>query len=149
MKSSLGTLLDSGESGLFVLEGARDPERVALQARARGYQFLHLDCRSVSDKMTFMGEAKITFSLPEYFGENWDALTDCLMDLSWLPGLRWVLLIEGMERLWALDPESYRIALEILREASTYWEEQERPFIVLLLEDCGPEAAGLPPVAIV
>ncbi len=36
------------------------------------------------------------------------------MDLSWLPGLRWVVLIEGMERLSAQDPDSYRTALEIL-----------------------------------
>ena len=149
MKSSLGTLLDSGESGLFLLEGASDSDTdlVALQARARGYQFLNLDCHAISDKTTLMQGAKEAFQLPPHFGENWDALTDCLMDLSWLPGLRWVLLVGGLERLWAADPESYRVTLEILREASAFWEEQERPFIVLLREDCGPEAASLPPVA--
>ncbi|MSQ60866.1 MAG: hypothetical protein EXR36_14810 [Betaproteobacteria bacterium] len=149
MKSSLGTLLDSGESGLFLLEGASDTDTdmVALQAHARGYQFLNLDCREIGGKAALMQAAKQVFQLPAYFGENWDALTDCLMDLSWLPGLRWVLLVEGLQRLWTEDSESYRMTLEILRDASAFWEEQERPFIVLLREDCGPEAASSPPVA--
>jgi RNAse (barnase) inhibitor barstar len=149
MKSSLGTLLDSGESGLFLLEGLgdSDTEMVALQARARGYQFLNLDCRAVGDKAALMQAARQAFELPAYFGENWDALTDCLMDLSWLSGLRWVLLASGLQRLWAQDPESYHTTLEILREVCAFWEEQERPFMVLLREDCGPEAASSPPVA--
>ena len=147
MKSSLGTLLDSGESGLFLLEGDVDANVVRLQSLARGYDYIWLDANAVSDKSDFLQQAKTAFHLPDYFGENWDALTDCLMDLSWLPGPRWVVLVRGLERLFGLDPQSYQTIFEILDEARTFWEEQEQPFIVLLGEDCGPEAASLPPVA--
>jgi RNAse (barnase) inhibitor barstar len=149
MKSSLGTLLDSGESGLFLLEGTVDASVVELQARARGYQPYQFDCRAVGDKASLMRAAQSAFGLPQYFGENWDALTDCLMDLSWSPGLRWVVLVQGLERLAALDPDSYEVTFSILQEVSDYWADREQPFIVLLLEDCGPEATGLPPVAFV
>ena len=147
MKSSLGTLLESGESGRYLLEGKVDPSVARLQALARGYQFIELDCRGVSEKSGLMETAARAFALPGHFGNNWDALADCLMDLSWTPGLRWVVLVHGLDRLHVLDPDSSRTLLEILAETCEFWEEQERPFIALLTEDCGPEALHLPPVA--
>ncbi|MBM3394387.1 MAG: barstar family protein [Betaproteobacteria bacterium] len=147
MKSSLGTLLDSGESGRFLIEDPIDPARIRLEALARGYQFVDLDCTSASDKQSFLQIARRAFSLPADFGDNWDALADCLMDLSWSGGLRWVVLARALERLWAREPDSFHTAVDILDETAQFWAEQEQPFIVLLAEDCGPEALKLPPVA--
>lgn len=148
MQSSLGTVLESGESGLFHLVGDGDIQLALLNAKARGYRAVHLDCGNVGDKKALLSLFEKAFSLPPHFGHNWDALTDCLMDLSWLQGLRWALVVEGLDRLSREDPESYYTLLEVLLEVSAYWADQEQPFIVLLREDCGPEAAGLPPVAL-
>lgn len=147
MRSSLGTLLESGESGPYLLEGEVDVALLRLQSVARGYQFIDLDCRPASDKTKLMLQAARAFDLPSHFGSNWDALADCVMDLSWTPGLRWVVLVRGLESLRASEPDSYRTLLDILIEASEYWAAQEQPFIVFLTEDCGPEAMQLPPVA--
>lgn len=146
MRNSLGTLLESGESGSHLLEGNVEAQIVRLQALARGYHFIDLDCRPASNKSTLMDCAQSAFDLPPHFGRNWDALADCIMDLSWSGGLRWVVLVRGLERLHALDPDSYAVVLDILAQAGEYWEEQEQPFIALLTEDCGPEAMALPPV---
>lgn len=149
MRSSLGTLLESGESGLHLLEGDVDPDMVRLQSVARGYQFIDFDGRPASGKPSLMDQAARAFDLPPHFGANWDALADCVMDLSWTPGLRWVVLVRGLERLYALDPESYRMTVDILEEAAQFWADQEQPFIVLLTADCGPATLDLPAIAFV
>lgn len=37
---------------------------------------------------------------PEYFGRNWDALDECLRDMSWLPAKGYVLFLHDARRLW-------------------------------------------------
>lgn len=147
MRISLGTLLESGDTGPYVLEGAVDADLLRLHAVARGYQFIDLDCRPVNDKTSLMAQAVSAFALPPHFGQNWDALADCIMDLSWLEGIRWVVLVRGLERLHALDPDSYGMIVDILSEAGAYWSDQERPFVVLFTADCGPAAQTFTAVA--
>jgi hypothetical protein len=39
----------------------------------------------VETKEALLDELYKGLRLPEYFGENWDALDECIRDLSWLP----------------------------------------------------------------
>ena len=41
---------------------------------------------------------------PWYFGENWDALAECLTDLDWLPADQYVLAIDQADQLLAHEP---------------------------------------------
>ena len=60
--------------------------------------------------------------LPNYFGENWDALSDCLRDLSWIRSHRVILLHEDLPRL---DCESLAEYVDILQEAIHDWKPGE------------------------
>ena len=43
--------------------------------------------RGISDKQALLRLISAALQFPEYFGFNWDALDECLADLSWLePG---------------------------------------------------------------
>ena len=54
---------------------------------------------------------------PPHFGHNWDALEECLRDLSWLPPDAPVVLIhESLPNL--TDDQSLRTYLQILRDVS-------------------------------
>ncbi|MGW2601710.1 barstar family protein [Streptomyces klenkii] len=44
------------------------------------------------------------FRLPDYFGWNWNALSDCLRDLHWLPADQCIVVIENSERLLSGRP---------------------------------------------
>ncbi len=64
---------------------------------------------------------------PEYFGGNWDALDECLSDLSWIraPGI--VLVFHGAERLWREVPRDAAVLLELwLSAARSSERSQER-----------------------
>jgi hypothetical protein len=49
--------------------------------------------RHVRKKRELFGVIRRQIGLPPHFGENWDALHDCLRDLSWLNGVREVVLL--------------------------------------------------------
>jgi hypothetical protein len=52
---------------------------------------------------------------PNYFGWNWDALEECLCDLSWLDATGGVVLIH--EQIPLADEKQRAIYLDILRDA--------------------------------
>ncbi len=53
-------------------------------------------CRTSAD---FYSEIKTQFELPSYFGNNLDALYDCLMDLEWIMQDQLILWIEHADQL--------------------------------------------------
>jgi len=68
---------------------------------------------SKTDLFAFLSHA---IPLPGYFGHNWDALDECLGDLSWLDHQKIVLLHQDfpLEK----TPADQRIYLQILADAA-------------------------------
>ena len=58
---------------------------------------------------------------PDYFGQNWDALEECLADLEWLPAKGYILLITDAAQVLPDDEEEYATLLEVLRDAGEAW----------------------------
>lgn len=71
---------------------------------------------------------------PGYFGFNWDALYDCLRDLSWTPCHKIVLVHESLPKLSRGDLQVY---LEILRDSVFDWigDEGHELEVVFLAAD--------------
>ena len=65
-------------------------------------------------------------AFPDWFGRNWDALEDCLTDLSWREAPGYVLLLEGAE-------DSGTLA-DVLGSAAQFWAGQGRPFFAVFLD---------------
>src|SRR5580700_5705891 len=78
-------------------------------------------------------EFAAALQFPYYFGENWNALWECLTDLEWLPGDAYILFLTDAECL--LDRESsekFAILLDLLEQAAQQW-------------NANGEASGEPP----
>jgi hypothetical protein len=60
---------------------------------------------------------------PEYFGWNWDALSDCLRDLSWYAADRYLILIDHADRILADDRPQRRLLFSTLRRAAVHWAD--------------------------
>jgi hypothetical protein len=91
-------------------------------------------------------EFAAALQFPYYFGENWDALHECLADLSWLVGDAYILFLTDAHRL--LDRESAEelaLLFGILENTARKWTQTEkggfgsapRPFHVVF--QCAPE----------
>jgi hypothetical protein len=66
-------------------------------------------------------ECARALNFPDYFGHNWDALEECLIDLEWLPAKGYVLLVTDAGCVLPDDEEEYETFLEILRDAGEAW----------------------------
>ncbi len=80
---------------------------------------------------------------PDYFGENWDALFDCLCDLEWLAGDAYLLFITDGELVLEREPKEFKNLITVLANAAEEWAKAEdsqgvaRPFHIVL--QCGAE----------
>lgn len=69
---------------------------------------------------------------PNYFGWNWDALEECLRDLSWLPPGKAVEIVH-QDLPFGTGGENRGTYLNVLRSAVDYWAaEGSRQFRVIL-----------------
>ncbi|GAA3775510.1 barstar family protein [Streptomyces phyllanthi] len=100
---------------------------------AGGWAHIELDLAGVTDKPAFMDRCVRALALPGYFGRNWDALADCLGDLSWAPPARGRLVMIRNWREFALAvPNDWSMAQEVFAEAGDRWRGTGTPLQVVL-----------------
>lgn len=88
-----------------------------------------LDGRVLGDKDALLTAVGHALNFPDYYGANWDALEECLGDLSWYQGPL-ALLITHADSL----PADLRATLEdIFTEAAQQWAEEGRSFALYLV----------------
>ncbi len=71
---------------------------------------------------------------PSYFGENWDAFEECLLDLEWLPAKGYVFILTNAHLILRNSPQELHVFTDILNHAAGVWngtlqeeEESARP----------------------
>lgn len=71
----------------------------------------------------FFNEAAAALQFPYYFGENWAAFDECIVDLSWLEGDAYLLMIRNANLLLCTDydGEVFKILTRIFSDASKEW----------------------------
>ncbi|WP_156721457.1 barstar family protein [Streptomyces apocyni] len=111
---------------------------VLAAARATGWHTAVLDLEGAVDKATFMDRCARHLDLPAWFGRNWDALADCLTDLSWAPatGGR-LLVVSGWHAYARAQPREWGIAQEVLADAADHWRASDTQLVVLLTLEAG------------
>jgi RNAse (barnase) inhibitor barstar len=91
-----------------------------------------LDEDGASTREGFFTAIASALSFPAYFGRNWDAVYDCLTDLTWLPGTNVVLAVAGADRFAHQEPVQWQIAVKVLRDAVDFWRPLGRHLYVFL-----------------
>lgn len=135
---SLSTHLQSTKApwtSLLVLKAGQRPE--SLVDVPHGFLLKVIKggkCRTPSG---LFAEFAQVLKFPDYFGENWDALEECLADLEWLPAKGYVLLFTDAEKILPDDEEDFATFLEVMSDAGEAWGagiegKRPRPFHVFL-----------------
>jgi hypothetical protein len=119
-------------SGVYRFASRAKPETVQAAAAAQGWRCFYLDGTTVADKASFLAACQEAFALPAYFARNWDALEECINDLSWAPAAGYIVLYDQVESFAAQDPTNWGTALYILRDAAGNWAHEGTPMVVLL-----------------
>jgi RNAse (barnase) inhibitor barstar len=122
-------LANADRSDVCQLTG--DPNEIEQAAAATGLTVIRIDLKGLASKAGLLGRVARALNFPEWFGKNWDALSDCLTDLSWLNGRGVVIIFENSKDLAARKPQVFHSAVEVFQAANDYWREAGKPFWVL------------------
>lgn len=126
----MSSLLPAFEhNGLY--EAPADIASLRRAARGAGLAWRVVDLQRARGKRALFVAFVRGLGFPATFGNNWDALADCLQDLSWLDRPDCILQVRGIDTLAAAAPEDHAVLCEILRAATQYWREHRRLFVVL------------------
>lgn len=85
---------------------------------------IRIDLAGCTDKATLLARFAAALQFPDWFGHNWDALSDCLTDLSWLPARHYRVELAQPQALRTTAPETLDTVLEILGEAAEFWADE-------------------------
>jgi len=94
-----------------------------------------LDGRVLADKEALLAALGWALEFPAYYGANWDALEECLMDMSWRPGP----IALHLEHADALDPELLHMLMDIFTDAADTWRDEGRACSLFLSGQKDPE----------
>lgn len=95
-------------------------------------QLFYFDGRTINNKADFLKTASKVINLPKYFGYNWDALQDCLTDLSWFEAPSYLIAYDQWQNFAHNYPQDWQILNDIFSEAIAYWLKRNKRFYVLL-----------------
>ncbi len=106
-------------------EYADDPAAIAdHNSSAGGEPLVVVLPAGLRGKQKLLAEYDRQLSLPDYFGWNWDALDECLRDLSWLPVDRPIVLAHaGLPFHGHVRRRGKYLA--ILADAVRFWEARQ------------------------
>ena len=130
-------LADSARAGVFHLHD--DAREMAERAVAAGLVVYRIDIGHAHDKQDFLVHLARAMRFPASFGGNWDALADCLKDLSWAGADQvkgWVVILEKSKHFCAGHHHEFEEAMDVMAEAAEFWRTQGKPLWTLI---GGPE----------
>jgi RNAse (barnase) inhibitor barstar len=143
--STLARLLAVGPSGLYRLHGDPHDARIRKLCDLKRVRLFRIDARGTRTKRAFLSACAHGMAFPRWFGNNWDALADCLTDLDWATADAYLVVLENVQGLAAAAPPDFHQALEIFEQAASTWAERGVRFQVLLASNA--EGGPLPVVA--
>ena len=126
----LPDLTAATEAGVREWNGTPDPIKAA--ATAAKLKYATVDLNGVGGKTELLSALGKGLKLPEHFGDNWDALADCLEDSDWLGGHGMAIVLRHANQYGKSYRTEWETLSEILGEAAEYWQERHKPFWVFV-----------------
>ena len=127
MGKLLQRLSDAAKSGVYRAPRADD---ILDAAQGSALRIARISLAGAAGKEALMARIAGALAFPRWFGGNWDALEDCLTDLSWSSAGGDLLLIEGAGEM---PGDECGILIDILGSAAAWWAERKRPFFAVFL----------------
>ncbi|HEY9612571.1 barstar family protein [Allocoleopsis sp.] len=135
MDKLLAILKGELSPGLYRLTTEVNIDELSSLCKEYNFQFFYINGNDITSKAEFFQASAKTLNFPDYFGNNWDAFSDFINDLSWLSADGYIFLYTQPDNFANSDPSEWSIALDIFQEAVESWRETETPLYVLLRTD--------------
>ena len=120
------TVCGPSDVGAYLVD-SDDLPMLAAAAQTAGRGVRRIDLHGCRDKTTLLRRIAVALDFPEGFGRNWDALSDSLRDLSWLPATGHALLFEHADTMRDADEDDFDTLLDLIDEAADALVERGVP----------------------
>lgn len=113
-------------AGVYHLPFALHDKFEGLMAAAKDldYAVFRVDLSEARNKQDLLATIGKAMDFPDWFGDNWDALADCLADLEWSPAEGYLVLLEHCDQLHANAGDDLVAALQLFGAAIDEWRER-------------------------
>jgi len=122
---------DATRAGVYFVTD-EDIGTLDMAARDAGLLVRRIDLRDCASKATLLLRMATALEFPAGGGRNWDALSDRLRDLDWLPAAGYALLFEDATSLRDASEADFDTLLDLLDEAVRDWGQRDTPFWAFL-----------------
>ena len=122
--------LNSTLTGVYQISG--NTNDVENAAQATDLTLFTINAESIKNTQDLFYEFASVLNFPEYFGQNWDALHECLTDLSWMPFKGIVLLVKHSKHLYDTKPDDFKKMIQVLLLVTHHWQSQNIAFFVFI-----------------
>lgn len=129
MSKLLQRLKDPSRSGVY---RTRDAAPILDATRGSGLDVVTIPLGGKAGREAVLSALAEALAFPSWFGGNWDALEDCLGDLSWRGGGAHVLVFEGFDL-----GDELGILLDILGSCAEFWAGRGMPFFAVFVDPGG------------
>lgn len=92
-------------------------------------------CVAVNGRQPALRGLAWALRFPPHFGGTWDAFSDMLGDLSWLPAAGWVVVVREAQAL-GVDRETL---IDCWRDAAALHAAERRPLHLVLISGAAPQ----------
>jgi hypothetical protein len=121
------------EPGVYRWRSRAHPAALRRDLSAAGWTLHRLEGQVLTNQVRLFDAFAYQLGFPAWFGRTWDAFSNCLTDLSWLPGRghvvlwdRYGSLVRGDAEAWDQMYTTCTAAIEMRRQVAA------RPLYVLL-----------------
>jgi RNAse (barnase) inhibitor barstar len=128
MGKLLERMKDASRSGVY---RSTDDAVILEIVRDSGLDGVPLSFDAVQRKEEFLERMAAALGFPKWFGGNWDALEDCLSDLSWRDAPGWVLIFRNFD---GLPREDFGVLVEVLASTAQFWAERGKLFFAVFVD---------------
>ena len=129
--SLVDRLLDRRGDSTLTVAHLSQADAEALAARLGEAKILcrFVDGAGLKNKADLFAAIAQTLDFPSYFGGNWDALVDCLSDMSWIPAKGYVLVLLNAGQFCEADEEAHDTLAEICLDAAERYKDDDEPAV--------------------
>ena len=124
--------------GVYRWRAKAHPAALRRDLTAAGWSLHVLDGAALTTPEQVFDAFAGRLAFPAWFGRRWDALADCLTDLSWLPGRGHVLLWDRYAVLALADEKAWRQAYRVCADAIAERRRTGAPPLYVLLRGPAP-----------
>ena len=96
------------------------------------YLIFSIDGTKINSKKDLLSRLASEMKFPTYFGNNWDALEECLKDLNWFIENGYVIRFINADKFIKDHPSDFRVLIEIAEAVANHWKFHKVEFILIV-----------------